>query len=172
MGGHNIHTYLQDINFHLQRLDSVTPQDWIYLIRITSSLETFFRYRNESDMEENIKFKALFLWKLHLVLNHYLGLMDCPHTMTNRQIRDLVIKVYNKQRAAPEKAPKAATIYSQCPEKSSTYQALPLVWLCEEQTCQPETPTKPSNVTPNQHDKSCLLPDSPCHMSRTRPQTR
>ncbi|XP_048861245.1 myosin-11-like [Brienomyrus brachyistius] len=38
-GGHDIHAYLQDIDFHLQRLDRVTNEDRVYLIRITSSLE-------------------------------------------------------------------------------------------------------------------------------------
>ncbi|XP_048858483.1 uncharacterized protein LOC125725659 [Brienomyrus brachyistius] len=169
MGGHDIHAYLQDIDFHLQRLDSVTNEDRVYLIRITSSLEVrsfldrrpsrikanskllhealiqefadpeseqgisvaldvkqsrqetpqayynrlrraYFGSKNEADMEEDATFKALFLRNLHPTLNHYLGLMACPHTMTSQQLRDLAIKAYHKQRAAAEKATKATAV--------------------------------------------------------------
>ncbi len=38
-GDHNVHAYLQDIDFHLQT--NVTTQDRLYLIWITSSLEVW-----------------------------------------------------------------------------------------------------------------------------------
>lgn len=38
-GGHDIHTYLQDVNFHLQLWPTVTTRDRLYLLRITSSRE-------------------------------------------------------------------------------------------------------------------------------------
>ncbi len=38
-GYHNVHGYLQDIDFHLQT--NVTTQDWLYLIWITFSLEVW-----------------------------------------------------------------------------------------------------------------------------------
>lgn len=37
-GAHDIHAYLQDIDFYLQRLDNVTTQD-IICLKIISSLE-------------------------------------------------------------------------------------------------------------------------------------
>uniref|UniRef100_A0A8C1QRP9 Uncharacterized protein n=1 Tax=Cyprinus carpio TaxID=7962 RepID=A0A8C1QRP9_CYPCA len=36
-GGHDVHTYLQDIDFHLQTVANVTALDKLYLLRITSS---------------------------------------------------------------------------------------------------------------------------------------
>ncbi|XP_026103085.1 uncharacterized protein LOC113074454 [Carassius auratus] len=38
-GGHDIHAYLQDIDFHLQTVTNVTTWDKLYLLRITSSRE-------------------------------------------------------------------------------------------------------------------------------------
>ena len=38
-GGHDIHAYLQDIDFHLQTVANVTTWDKLYLLRITSSRE-------------------------------------------------------------------------------------------------------------------------------------
>ncbi|XP_077104218.1 uncharacterized protein LOC143757155, partial [Siphateles boraxobius] len=36
-GGHDVHTYLKDIDFHLQTVDNATTWDKLYLLRITSS---------------------------------------------------------------------------------------------------------------------------------------
>ena len=36
-GGHDVHSYLQDIDFHLQTVANVTTWDKLYLLRITSS---------------------------------------------------------------------------------------------------------------------------------------
>ncbi|XP_058250038.1 uncharacterized protein LOC131355645 [Hemibagrus wyckioides] len=41
MGGHDVHAYLQDIDFHLQTLTNVTTRDKLYLLRITSSREVW-----------------------------------------------------------------------------------------------------------------------------------
>lgn len=38
-GGHDVHAYLKDINFHLQGVANVTTRDRLYLLRITSSRE-------------------------------------------------------------------------------------------------------------------------------------
>ncbi|XP_056589779.1 uncharacterized protein si:ch211-149b19.4 isoform X1 [Triplophysa dalaica] len=38
-GGHDVHAYLQDINFHLQNMANVSTRDTLYLLRITSSRE-------------------------------------------------------------------------------------------------------------------------------------
>ncbi|KAL0198611.1 hypothetical protein M9458_007151, partial [Cirrhinus mrigala] len=38
-GGHDVHAYLKDIDFHLQGVANVTTRDRLYLLRITSSRE-------------------------------------------------------------------------------------------------------------------------------------
>uniref|UniRef100_A0A667WI55 Retrotransposon gag domain-containing protein n=1 Tax=Myripristis murdjan TaxID=586833 RepID=A0A667WI55_9TELE len=173
LGGHDVHAYLQDVEYHAGRLPQATDEDRLHLIRITSSLEVrsfldrqatsvktdytqlkqamirefadpeseqglttaldikqgrqetpqayyqrlrraYFGSRNEPDMEEDANFKTLFLRNLHPTVNHFLGVMACPRTMTSLQLRDLALKAFNKQRqrAASKKLSKTATVLS------------------------------------------------------------
>uniref|UniRef100_A0A667YDD0 Retrotransposon gag domain-containing protein n=1 Tax=Myripristis murdjan TaxID=586833 RepID=A0A667YDD0_9TELE len=173
LGGHDVHAYLQDVEYHAGRLPQATDEDRLHLIRITSSLEVrsfldrqatsvktdytqlkqamirefadpeseqglttaldikqgrqetpqayyqrlrraYFGSRNEADMEEDANFKTLFLRNLHPTVNHFLGVMACPRTMTSLQLRDLALKAFNKQRqrAASKKLSKTATVPS------------------------------------------------------------
>lgn len=50
--GNNVHTYLQDIDFHLQTMDGTTMRDKLYLLIITSSHEVrSFLDRQSNTME-------------------------------------------------------------------------------------------------------------------------
>ncbi|XP_053090601.1 uncharacterized protein LOC128318436 [Pangasianodon hypophthalmus] len=61
-GGHDIHAYLQDIDFHLQMMPQVTTRDRLYLLRRTSSLEV----RSFLDRQpEQVKADCLLLRKAH-----------------------------------------------------------------------------------------------------------
>ncbi len=62
--------------------------------------------RNESDMEDELNFRTLFLRNLHPGISHHLGVLVCPRTMNNQQLRDLVQKAYGKQKMASEKSAK------------------------------------------------------------------
>ncbi|KAA0707576.1 hypothetical protein E1301_Tti014854 [Triplophysa tibetana] len=48
-GGHDIHAYLQDINFHLKTMPNVPTGDRLYLLRITSSREVRSFLDRQSD---------------------------------------------------------------------------------------------------------------------------
>uniref|UniRef100_A0A667X0R2 Retrotransposon gag domain-containing protein n=1 Tax=Myripristis murdjan TaxID=586833 RepID=A0A667X0R2_9TELE len=172
-GGHDVHAYLQDVEYHAGQLPQATDEDRLHLIRITSSLEVrsfldrqttsvktdytqlkqalirefadpeseqglttaldikqgrqetpqayyqrlrraYFGSRNEPDMEEDANFKTLFLRNLHPTVSHFLGVMACPRTMNSLQLRDLVLKAFNKQRrrAVSKKLSKTATVLS------------------------------------------------------------
>lgn len=164
-GDHEVHAYLQDIDFHFQTMANATTRDRLYLLRITSSHEVrrfldrqseavradykqlqqalirefsdpeleqglvtamdlkqgrqetpqayynrlrqaYFGSRNEPEMEEDFNFRTLFLRNLHPSVSHHLGVMACPHTMTTRQLRDLVHKAFGKQKATTDKTAK------------------------------------------------------------------
>ncbi len=68
--------------------------------------QAYFGTRNESDMEDELNFKTLFLRNLHPGISHHLGILECPRTMDTQQLRDLVQKAYCKQKMASEKSAK------------------------------------------------------------------
>ncbi len=54
--------------------------------------QAYFGTRNDSDMEDELNFKTLFLRNLHPGISHHLGVLACPRTMNIQQLRDLVQK--------------------------------------------------------------------------------
>ncbi len=52
--------------------------------------QAYFGTRNESDMEDELNIKTLFLRNLHPGISHHLGVLACPRTMNTQQLRDLV----------------------------------------------------------------------------------
>ncbi len=58
--------------------------------------QAYFGTRNDSDMEDELNFKTLFLRNLHPGISHHLGVLACPRTMNTQQLRDLVQKAYYK----------------------------------------------------------------------------
>ncbi len=50
-----------------------TPQAYYSRLR-----QAYFGTHNESDMEEELNFKTLFLRKLHPGISHHLGVLACP----------------------------------------------------------------------------------------------
>ncbi len=68
--------------------------------------QAYFGTRNDSDMEDELNFKTLFLRNLHPGISHHLGILACPRTMNTQQLRDLVQKAYYKQKKASEKSAK------------------------------------------------------------------
>ncbi len=53
-----------------------TPQAYYNRLR-----QAYFGTRNESDMEDELNFKTLFLRNLHPGISHHLGVLACPQTM-------------------------------------------------------------------------------------------
>ncbi len=82
-----------------------TPQAYYSRLR-----QAYFGTRNESDMEEELNFKTLFLRNLHPGISHHLGVLACPRTMNIQQLRDLVQKAYGKQKMASEKSAKTPAV--------------------------------------------------------------
>ncbi len=82
-----------------------TPQAYYSRLR-----QAYFGTRNESDMEEELNFKTLFLRNLHPGISHHLGVLACPRTMNIQQLRDLVQKAYGKQKMASEKSTKPPAV--------------------------------------------------------------
>ncbi len=82
-----------------------TPQAYYSRLR-----QAYFGTRNESDMEEELNFKTLFLRNLHPGISHHLGVLACPRTMNIQQLRDLVQKAYGKQKMASEKSVKPPAV--------------------------------------------------------------
>ncbi len=82
-----------------------TPQAYYSRLR-----QAYFGTRNESDMEDELNFKTLFLRNLHPGISHHLGVLACPRTMNNQQLRDLVQKAYCKQKMTSEKSAKTPAI--------------------------------------------------------------
>ncbi len=74
-----------------------TPQAYYSRLR-----QAYFGTRNDSDMEDELNFKTLFLRNLHPGISHHLGVLACPRTMNTQQLRDLVQKAYYKQKMASE----------------------------------------------------------------------
>ncbi len=72
--------------------------------------QAYFGTRNDSDMEDELNFKTLFLRNLHPGISHHLGVLACPRTMNNQQLRDLVQKAYYKQKMASEKSAKTPAV--------------------------------------------------------------
>ncbi|XP_057184542.1 uncharacterized protein LOC130551023 [Triplophysa rosa] len=55
-GGHDVHAYLQDIDFHLETMVNVSTRDRLYLLRITSSREVrSFLYRQSDTVKRDYK---------------------------------------------------------------------------------------------------------------------
>ncbi len=72
--------------------------------------QAYFGTRNESDMEDELNFKTLFLSNLHPGISHHLGVLAMPRTMNTQQLRDLVLKAYGKQKMASEKSAKTPAV--------------------------------------------------------------
>ncbi len=72
--------------------------------------QVYFGTRNDSDMEDELNFKTLFLRNLHPGISHHLGVLACPRTMNTQQLRDLVQKAYYKQKMASEKSAKPPAV--------------------------------------------------------------
>ncbi len=72
--------------------------------------QAYFGTRNEPDMEDELKFKTLFLRNLHPGISHHIGVLACPRTMNTQQLRDLVQKAYGKQKMASEKSSKTPAV--------------------------------------------------------------
>ncbi len=72
--------------------------------------QAYFGTRNDSDMEDELNFKTLFLRNLHPGISHHLGVLACPRTMNTQQLRDLVQKAYYKQKMASEKSVKTPAV--------------------------------------------------------------
>ncbi len=72
--------------------------------------QAYFGTRNDSDMEDELNFKTLFLRHLHPGISHHLGVLACPRTMNTQQLRDLVQKAYYKQKMASEKSAKTPAV--------------------------------------------------------------
>ncbi len=70
----------------------------------------YFLTRNETDMEDELNFKTLFLRNLHSDISHLLGFLACPRTMNTQQLQDLVQKAYGKQKMASEKSAKTPAV--------------------------------------------------------------
>ncbi len=75
-----------------------TPQAYYSRLR-----QAYFGTRNESDMEEELNFKTLFLRNLHPGISHHLGVLACPRTMNIQQLRDLVQKSLLANKRWPQK---------------------------------------------------------------------
>ncbi len=73
--------------------------------------QAYFGTRNESDMEDELNFKTLFLRNLHPGISHHLGVLACPRTMNIQQLRDLVQNAYGKQKMASEKSAKTPAVF-------------------------------------------------------------
>ncbi len=58
-----------------------TPQAYYSRIR-----QAYFKTRNESDMEDELNFKTLFLRNVHPGISHHLGVLACPLTMNTQQL--------------------------------------------------------------------------------------
>ncbi len=82
-----------------------TPQAYYSRLR-----QAYFGTRNESDMEDELNFKTLFLRNLHPGISHHLGVLACPRTMNTQQLRDLVQKAYCKQKMSAEKTAKPPAV--------------------------------------------------------------
>ncbi len=72
--------------------------------------QAYFGTRNESDMEDELNFKTLFLRNLHPGISHHLDVLTCPWTMNTQQLRDLVQKAYGKQKMTSEKNAKTPAV--------------------------------------------------------------
>ncbi len=64
----------------------------------------------DSDMEDELNFKTLFLRNLHPGISHQLCVLACPRTMNIQQLRDLVQKAYCKQKLTSEKSAKTPAV--------------------------------------------------------------
>ncbi len=82
-----------------------TPQAYYSRLR-----QAYFGTRNESDMEDELNFKTLFLRNLHPGISHHLGVLACPRMMNTQQLQDLVQKAYCKQKMATEKSAKTPAV--------------------------------------------------------------
>ncbi len=72
--------------------------------------QAYFGTRNESDMEDELNFKTLFLRNIHPGISHHLGVLACPRTMNTQQLRDLEQKACGKQKMASEKSAKTPAV--------------------------------------------------------------
>ncbi len=72
--------------------------------------QAYFGTRNDSDMEDELNFKTLFLRNLHPGISHHLGVLACPRKMNTQQLLDLVQKAYYKQKMASEKSAKTPAV--------------------------------------------------------------
>ncbi len=82
-----------------------TPQAYYSRLR-----QAYFGTRNESDMEDELNCKTLFMRNLHPGISHHLGVVACPRTMNTQQLRDLVQKAYCKLKMTSEKSAKTPAV--------------------------------------------------------------
>ncbi len=91
-------------------LSPAIPPEWRPQAYYSRLRQVYFGTRNDSDMEDELNFKTLFLRNLHPGISHHLGVLACPRTMNTQQLRDLVQKAYYKQKMASEKSVKTPTV--------------------------------------------------------------
>ncbi|CAJ1066406.1 hypothetical protein NFI96_006847 [Xyrichtys novacula] len=84
---------------------SEPPQHYYNRLR-----EAYFGFRNEPEMEEDLNFKTLFVQNLHPTTSHHLGVLACPNTSTSRQLRELAVKGFAKQRQTLAKKAEPVTL--------------------------------------------------------------
>ncbi|XP_051965510.1 uncharacterized protein LOC127631438, partial [Xyrauchen texanus] len=65
-GGHDVHAYLQDIDFHLHTVPNVTMRDRVYLLRITSSrdVRSFLDRQPETVKSDYLQLRQAFIREL------------------------------------------------------------------------------------------------------------
>ncbi len=119
-----------------------TPQAYYSRLR-----QAYFGTRNESDMEEELNFKTLFLRNLHPGISHHLGVLACPRTMNIQQLRDLVQKAYGKQKMASEKSAKPPAVL----EFNTQHQELALEGTQRQDSAKP--PHREWNAPPSNRER-------------------
>lgn len=74
--------------------------------------QAYFGSKNEPGMEEDQDFKALFVQNLHPTVSHHLGVAACPKTLTSRQLRELAVKGFAKQKQITAKKAEPSSIWA------------------------------------------------------------
>ncbi len=84
-----------------------SPQQYYHRLSLA-----YFGSRNEPGMEEDLHFKSLFVQNLHPTTSHHLGVAACPRTLTSRNLRELALKGFAKQKQTTMKHAEPNTILS------------------------------------------------------------
>ncbi len=119
-----------------------TPQAYYSRLR-----QAYFGTRNESDMEDELNFKTLFLRNLHPGISHHLGVLACPRMMNTQQLRDLVQKAYCKQKMSAEKNAKPPAVL----DFNTQHQELALEGTQRQDSAKP--PHREWNATPPNRER-------------------